>query len=275
MSTGQPSPAFRRPRPTFRKVRVLSVADVTPHLRSVVFGGDELAGFATKGPAEHIKVFFPPAGETEPVVPIWGPNGPEPPPGRPRPVSRTYTPRRWDPVKGELEVHFVTHSDGPGSRWARNAQPGDTVVVAGPGRPYLLDPAADWLLIGGDETALPAIGTILEALPPTMQAHVYIEVDGKHDELELITKAPLSLTWLHRARESVDVPGRLLEQAVRGFQAPPGQGAVWIGCEAGIMREIRKHLIFERGIAREALCTRGYWKIGTANHPDHDMGEDI
>lgn len=275
MQNAPTPPPRQRPRPTFRKVRVVSASDLTPHVRRIVFGGEDLAGFASRGPAEHIKVFFPPPGEIEPVVPVWGPNGPEPRPGRPLPVSRTYTPRRWDPERLELEVHFALHSDGPGSRWARGAKPGDIAVIAGPGRPYQIDPAASWRLIGGDDTALPAIHTILEALPPGAPAYVYIEVEGPEDEQPLASRAPFAATWLHRRGVGLDEPGRLLERAIRGFAVPQGQGAVWIGCEAGVMREIRHHLLYDRGISRELLCTRGYWKMGTPNHPDHDMGEDV
>ena len=54
---------------------------------------------------------------------------------------------------------------------------------------------------------------------------------------------------------------------------PPGT-AWWIACEAGAMRRIRKHLLGERRIDPALVHTRGYWKLGETNYPDHDYGAD-
>jgi NADPH-dependent ferric siderophore reductase len=66
----------------------------------------------------------------------------------------------------------------------------------------------------------------------------------------------------------------LAAQAVRELDLPGGHGASWIGLEASAMRTVRRHLLGERGLDRDQLYTRGYWKIGVADHPDHDTGED-
>jgi len=263
------------PRRVFRKAHVVSTRRPTPHSVLITLGGEGLKTFATNGRAEHIKLFLPPPGELEPVVPTWGPNGPEFPPDKPRPLSRTYTPRRWNPETCELEVHIMTHSGGPGASWAQNAKPGDPVVVAGPGRPYKPVDGAAWHMIAGDESALPAIATILESLAEGERAIVFVEVADEQERVPLETKADARITWLPREGQAWNVPGDLLVQAIRSVELPAGPGAVWIGCEAGQMREIKKHLLYERGIPREAMCTRGYWKLGVANHPDHDMGDDV
>ncbi len=39
------------------------------------------------------------------------------------------------------------------------------------------------------------------------------------------------------------------------------------------MRRLRATLL-DSGVDRQSLQTRGYWKRGEANHPDHDTGED-
>ena len=46
----------------------------------------------------------------------------------------------------------------------------------GPSGAYTPDPAADWHLLAGDETALPAISSALEALPANAIGKVFIEV---------------------------------------------------------------------------------------------------
>jgi NADPH-dependent ferric siderophore reductase len=40
------------------------------------------------------------------------------------------------------------------------------------------------------------------------------------------------------------------------------------------MRDIRRHLLNERGMDRTHAHTQGYWKYGATNHPDNDRGQD-
>ncbi len=53
----------------FRELTVLRTEEVTPHMRRVVLGGDELAGFDSPGADDHIKLFFPNASG-EMVLPV-------------------------------------------------------------------------------------------------------------------------------------------------------------------------------------------------------------
>jgi NADPH-dependent ferric siderophore reductase len=266
MTTQQPPQRRVRPRP--RMVSVSRVERPTPGCVRVTLTGDELQGYEMRGPATHIKVLFGGPGHDRPVLPEWGPEGPILSEGQQMPHSRTYTPRSYDPAKRELVVEFMLHGDGLASSWAAEARVGDVVAVTLPGGPYEVEPA-DWYLIAGDESALPAIETILEALPVGAQVHVLVEVASAQDERPL---EATEVTWLPRDGAE---PGRVLEQAVRDFESPAGEGRVWIGCEAEVMRDIRRYLLFERGFDRSAIHTHGYWKRGAANHPDHDVGQEI
>ena len=273
--TQEQAPRPQRPRPHFRTVEVKRAERLTPHIVRVVFGGDELEGFATRGPAEHIKVFLPRFDEDRPILPEWGPDGPVFAEGQERPLSRTYTPRIWNAERRELTVDFLMHGDGPGSLWADATRPGRIAVVTGPGGAYRLDANAAWYLIGGDESAIPAIGTILEALPASARTSVFIETEDALEEQELSSPASFGVAWLHRDSTEGAEPGRLLESALKRADLWRGEGRVWVGCEAGVMRDIRRHLLFEGGLAREAIDTHGYWKQGVVNHPDHDIGQEI
>ena len=265
----------RRVRPRPRLAEVVLVERLTPHMVRVVFAGEELEGFTTRGPAEHLKVNFPPPGETKLALPEWGPEGPILLEGQQRPLNRTYTPRRWDRETGELAVDFLLHGEGPGSTWAQQARPGQLIAVSHqPGGAYKVHAEANWYLIGGDEAALPAVGTLLEALPASCFAHVFVEVADGAEELQLESPARFQVTWLHHGRAAARV-GRKLEEAVRKFSLPAGDGGVWIGCEAGVMRDIRRHLLNERGMDRAHAHTQGYWKYGAKNHPDNDRGHDV
>ena len=261
-----------RPRPQYRAVQVSRVQRVTPHMCRVTVSGAELEGFSTQGVAGHVRVLLPAPGQAEPVLPVWGPNGPEYPEGVPRPTSRAYTPRRWDAHALELDIDFVLHGDnGPASAWAERVRPGDKLVVVAPRRAYQPDASADWHLIAGDDAALPAIATILEVLPATARALVYVEVSDAAEEQNLPSAARTEIHWLHRGDT---VPGETLENAVRAAPLPEGNGRAWVACEAMAMRKLRRHLLEDRGFDRAAINTQGYWKLGAANHPDHDTGED-
>ena len=274
MNLPQPQKA-RRVRQKPRLTEVVRVEPLTPHMVRVVLAGEELEDFTTRGPAEHLKVNFPAPGESNVVLPEWGPDGPILRDGQQRPLNRTYTPRRWNQNARELTVDFLLHGEGPGSRWAQQARPGQVVAVSHqPGGAYKVDTTADWYLIGGDEAALPAVGTLLEALPASCFAHVLVEVADAAEELELESPARFQVTWLHHGGATGRV-GRKLEHAVREFRFPEGSGRVWIGCEAGVMREIRRHLLNERGMDRTRAHTQGYWKYGAMNHPDNDRGQDV
>ena len=70
------------------------------------------------------------------------------------------------PRPQELTLDFVVHGDdGVAGPWAAAAEPGDVLVFEGPGGGYRPDPEADWHLMVGDESALPAIAASLEAVP--------------------------------------------------------------------------------------------------------------
>src|SRR5882757_7013915 len=148
-----------------RTLQVLRTHLVTPRMTRVTLGGDELAGFPGDGPDQRIKLFFPMPGQRRPAMPRASSGGPVWPPGEPRPVIRSYTVRRFDAAAGELDVDFVLHgAHGPAAAWAAAAEPGDWVGVSDPGGRYRPDPTAQAHLVIGDESALPAIATVLEAL---------------------------------------------------------------------------------------------------------------
>jgi NADPH-dependent ferric siderophore reductase len=247
--------ASRPHRPPPRPVRVSQIRQLTPHTVRVTVMGEALADFPTPGPASHFKVSFSNLDAE-------------------RPVNRTYTPRRWDPTSGELDIDFLLHGSGIGSAWASQVSVGDPAAVGRPGGAYEIDPSADWFLIAGDESALPAIGTLVEALPATTQARVLVEVQNADEEQALTSPARLDVVWLHRNGQDAPV-GSLLQAAVADCAFPTGSGKVWVACEASIMRNVRTHLLHERGLVRESVHTHGYWKAGEINHPDHDLGKEI
>lgn len=265
------APAARRNRPAARPVEVVRSERIGPHFQRITFGGPALDSLEITSPTGHIKVFLPGEGETEPALPTRGPDGLVWPEGRSPAVVRTFTPRRFSKERRELEVEFFLHGTGPASSWAERASIGDRAAIAGQGRGYEPDAGADWFLIAGDESALPAIGMIIEALPARATALVVAEVETAADEQTLPAFPALTTTWLHRH----DAPaGEQLESALRAVALPPGDGRVWTAGEAASIRRVRRNLITERALPADRVVTRGYWKHGDSNHPDGDYGND-
>jgi NADPH-dependent ferric siderophore reductase len=240
---------------THRTLRVLRTERITPKMARITLGGDELSGYPRFGPDQRIKLFLPVAGQDRPAMPRASSAGPVWPPGEPRPVIRSYTVRRFDPDAGELDVDFVLHTArGPAAEWAARAAPGDWVGVSEPGGRYQPDPNTQAHLVIGDESALPAIATVLDVLRPfDGPVQVFVEVADPAEEQEL----PRPVRWLHRGAQA---PGRPLVEAVTTATLPAGPCQAWLSAEAAAVRDIRAHLLDERGLARRLVYATGYWR---------------
>ena len=265
MAETNPSAAGRprKKRPPPRPITVEKVERVTPLLTRVVFGGEALQGFGPPRPGAHIKLLFVPEGAE------WSPEDSE----APRPPSRTYTPRRFDPDRRQLEVEFVHHGDGIASNWASNASVGEQMYVGGPGGGYDVPEDATEIVLIADDTAMPAAGTILESLPDGCRPHVFCEITNADEQRPLSSSVSIEPNWLCRADENAR-QGVMLERAIRSMDPLPNNAYWWIACEAATMRRIRDYLVNDCGVDAERLHTRGYWKLGETNYPDHDYGND-
>ncbi|GAB2495822.1 siderophore-interacting protein [Nocardiopsis aegyptia] len=251
-------PGRRTPRATH--ARVERIERLTPHMLRLVLGGPGLAEFSVGEFTDHyVKLLFPPQGVTYPVPFDLG-RIREELPREQWPLMRTYTVRWWDADRRELALDVVIHGDeGVAGPWAARARPGDEIHFAGPGGGYAPDPTADWHLLVGDESALPAVAAALERLPAGARAHVLVEVAGPEEEQKLETAADATVTWLHRGANRVGEP---LLAAVRDLELPPGQVHAFVHGEAGFVKELRRWLRRDLGVPRERLSVSGYWRLG-------------
>ena len=257
------APPARKRRPP-RRVEVTRVEVLSPAMRRITFKGDELEGFAPETPASYIKLIFPEPGQNEPERPL---------PDAPRPKAmRTYTPLAVRPDLHEVDVDFVLHGEGPASTWASQAAVGQVIYLMGPGPGYALDTSAAQHLLIADDSALPAIENILAVLPASASVHLLVEVISADEARPLQSAAQLVTQWLPRGTDHRDA-GLPLERALRALQTVPPGAKIYLACEAAAMRRIRKLLKDELGVDRQHIVGRGYWKLDTINHPDHDYGE--
>jgi NADPH-dependent ferric siderophore reductase len=243
----------RRPETKLWRVPVRRVEQVTPRLVRVTVGGDELADFDGAGTDQNVMLYFYPDDVElpEPLTlesarGLWT---------QVRPLTRTYTIRRHDAAANEIDFDFVLHdAPGPASDWARSARPGDRLIFVGPSPAYRPDQTADWYLLAGDETALPAIAAILDALPAGAVTRVFVEVEDELEELPL----PVPATWVHRAS------GGSLAGAVAAADLPTGRVEAWLAGERSSMVALRAHLLDERGFDRRRVRPTTYWRRGEA-----------
>ena len=252
---------------------------LTPTTVRVTLGGD-LDGFTPVSPDQQAKLFFPRPGYDLSEVPVPPEDGdamswfqsfrqiPEPR----RPWMRSYSLRRVHLDRGEIEIDFVLHGgdedQGPASRWAASARPGEETVLVGPAVSHLRVPGPhDWTLLAGDETALPAIGALLEAMPAGARAVVFAEVADATGRLDLPSAARVDLRWQYRGGAR---PGRssVLVDAVRDARLPDGAVFAWVAGEASAVRAIRRHLVEERGVPRTQVAFTGYWRLDLTQDSD-------
>ncbi len=245
-----------------RRTTVLEVRRterLTPNMIRVVAGGGDLDGFPdTPYTDRYVKIVFPRAGVACPepfdmdVIRAELPR-------EQWPITRTYTVRSFDPHARELAIDFVVHGDtGVAGPWAAAARPGDVLRLLGPGGAYAPDPEADWHLMVGDESALPAIGAACERVPAGVPVHAVLEVADAAEQQHLSSPGDLRVTWLHRNADTLDQ----LLAAVRAMTFPHGRVHAFVHGEAGLVRGVRTHLVGERQVDRELLSVSGYWRRG-------------
>lgn len=181
------------------------------------------------------------------------------PPGR-QPVTRTYTLRRADEQRQQVEIDFVVHGDeGIAAPWAARAEPGDTLTMSGAGGAYRPDPDSDWHLLAGDESALPAICSALDALPGDARGIAYLETCDPGEYLDAAVPSGIEVSWLHRPR-----PGgqpQLLADALVAGSWLPGRVDVFAHGERESMKAVRAALKV-RLREGDRLSLSGYWASG-------------
>jgi len=228
-------------------LRVLKVFDVTPRMRRVQLTADNLDEFQPRPAQEIVLQLAQRGGE---------------------PARRHYTIRRFDRASKTIDVDCVLHGHRtPGVAWALDAKPGDLLDIRGPRGRMALDPGADWHLFLGDETAIPAIFALIEALPAQSRAFAFIEIGDDQERQSVATAAPLQLTFLSRDG-SAPGPNDILVQALAGFTLPSGKGQAFTLGETSNIRRLR-HALIERGLDREQIYSEGYWRPDRIGGHDH------
>ena len=211
---------------------VVSREQLSPHLVRVVL---DVPGFTSTGiPDEWVGLIVP--GQFQ---------------------SRYYTVRSYD--AGRLTLDIVVHETGLVTEWAARTEiVGETVTLAEPKGSFELPDGAQWLLLVGDLTALPAMARIGETYPD-LKTWILAEVPDV-DELRGYLPDHPQVTWLRG-------DGGRLATLAEELDWPPGEGYFWMAGESAQMRAIRKHLMRERQLPSHSYDVMGYWRASVGRRP--------
>ncbi len=231
------------PVPRQMSLEVVMVEEATPSVRRIVFAGEALRGFVY-APGQDVMLSLGAAA-----------NGA---------VKRRYSIRRVNAAAATLEINVVVSGSGPGATWANRVQAGDIVAeVVAPRGKITVDARAPWHLFVGDDTAVPAMLNMTESLPQGAPAWQIFEVDSKADEVPVESRPEGSVSWLHRRGRSPGYGAGLL-QALARFPIPSGPGHAYLAGEAQTVLSMRD-LLVARGVPRNQLSVKAYWRMDAAN----------
>lgn len=305
---------------------VVAIEDLGPTFRRITLGGEGMADFGIPHHPrdQRFKLIIPPGGAAPTFDLVgfladhdargiawfqaWRQLDPDV-----RGTMRTYTVREWRDASRQLVVDMVLHSDahghsGPAARWAQDAVIGSRLHIIGPSRHGVPSTGgigfhpgnARHLLLVGDETAVPAVASILDHLHGTgVTGRAILEVPDAADRQRFPVPAGIELLWLPRGDRPV---GSLADAAVRDTIAPTAptcgialddidagtlcdvprvltQAAhhsgpevdendrtfyAWIAGEASIVKTLRRYLVLDVGVDRHQIAFMGYWREGNA-----------
>lgn len=225
---------------------VIGTQWLAPHFLRVRLRSETLFSDVDVEPAAWIRFWFPDpdGGETE--------------------YQRAYTLTEADTGTGEFAVDVVMHTPaGPACLWAAAAQPGDEIAVMSSLSPNFSVPEelpAGFLLVG-DSASIPAINSVLEALPPDVAVEVYLERHCEHDEeIPLRDHPQRRLHWVDRT--GPDSLAAAIE--ARDWS----DWYAWLAPESGSLKAVQARLRTEFGFPKREVHGRAYWIHGRS------MGKD-
>lgn len=233
---------------------------ISPNMQRITLQGEDLADFPTGYEGGYVKLLFS-LNDEHPQLESKTNNIKD----NTKVIMRTYTVRTFDSNDLKLDIDFVLHGDcethsGPASNWAKHTKPGDSMQMLGPGKVKSTSLDADWFLLAGDMTALPAISCQLEKLPDHASGYAVIEVMCEQDKQTLKKPDGIKLIWVINSHP--DTKNTALFDAVNTIPWLSGTPSIWAACEFSNMRLLRAYLKKDKLVSRDQLYISSYWKMG-------------
>ena len=232
---------------------------------SVTLGGPGVRDLTVAGNDLAVRLFFPRAGQAALRMPTASTEAWIAQlmlmPKAVRPWVRNMTIRRVRPADDEIDIEFALHGDSPVSSWVRRVEPGDPAGIFDTGTTYRLPEDAEGQLLVGDESALPAVLSILDRTPPQLATEAYLEVATTADIRSVETPAGVRIHWF--ARDDAELrPGTAVLDAVRAAARRSGRFSTWVAGESRLATTLRRHLVHDRGVPKQDISFIGYRRLG-------------
>ncbi|WP_072313242.1 siderophore-interacting protein [Agrococcus sp. Marseille-P2731] len=251
--------------PKFIELEVLENQQLSPHIRRVTLGGDEVSAMTPQGYDQWFRFFMRREGQESLHVPkspsTWFPQYLAMRASN-RPWIRNYTVRGFRLESGELDIDFVCHEDpGPGAAWAMRAERGERAVLLDEGLLYNDNGLPGDVLMVGDESALPAIAGICESLDEGVRGTAVIEVGHRDDIQQFERPMNVDVRWIERGQARA---GDAALEELRGLHLADDLGYAYSAGEQLLATGTRRHLVRDRGMEKQRITFTGYWKLGKA-----------
>lgn len=232
--------------------QVTSITDISPHMRRIIVTGEGLINFPLNHESAHVKVIIPRPGQDKPRLGMYL---------GAKKWMRSYTVRHFDPKTSSLALDFaVNDHQGLATNWASNANIGDYLGIAGPGAVKHTNMHADWHLIVGDLTAVPAIAATVERLPSDAKGYVFIQIPSEEDKQDFTTPPNLNIKWIvHKSYSET-----LLLDEVKSVVPLEGKPAIFIAVEGRVMKSIKNYVKNFSEYSKSQTYASAYWNRNQA-----------
>ncbi|WP_320779743.1 siderophore-interacting protein [Streptomyces sp. CRN 30] len=223
---------------------VTGAEDVTPHYRRLHLTDGGMLAATGVHPTMWVRLWFDDGG---------------------KPHQRAYTLVDPDPAAGTFSLEFALH-EGRASDWARSARPGDTVEATVHGTGFTdPDPAPSHVLAIGDPASLPALNSLLGALPDA-PATVWFETTAGTDGTDGTDGLPLrvdpsrhDLRPVPRLDRGAHLVARVRADAPELLGGAPDP-YVWIACDTATTRSLSAYFRKELALPKQRVNALGYWR---------------
>lgn len=224
---------------------IVKTERISPSYTRVTIEGPDLARFAIGG--LHFRLLFGPKGADWPKTDASGatdwPGGAS---AWHRPV---YTTRLIEGNRIDFDV--FRHEGGRVTDWCDKAAPGDEIAITGPGGSSMPEPTP-WMGLVGDETAVPVMARILEALPENTAGNAVLFIPDPADQQDIPHPPGVSLRWVLRSAPETPI------EALKSLHIPDGKTFTFFAAETSEAKEARMWLATQ-GFAKSAYRAAGYW----------------
>ncbi|WP_350431112.1 siderophore-interacting protein [Shewanella sp. H8] len=239
-----------------RLTYISDIIEISPYLRRLVLSGEQLSDFPADKQGAHVKVLLPRPGSSAENMTFNGPNAA---------IKRSYTIREFDPIHKQLSLDFVINKHhGPATDWAKSANIGDLLAIAGPGLLKMNKFDANNYLLLGDSTSINAVNGIVNRLSLTTTGYIIMLVNSEREKQLLAPHPLIQIQWLVvKTNTTAEQQAAWLLDRIKHLEDLTAQTQVFIGLEASQVRLVKQHLIEQQSLALSAISATGYWKLGT------------